>query len=83
MAATTLAADPNTPISELQSAPTERILVVEHDGALRKVLRRLFSSEGYEVDVISDRAAGLEMLRKRTPSISARQLRIWSSVCPS
>jgi DNA-binding response OmpR family regulator len=68
MAATTLAAPLNTPVFELQLAPTERILVIEHDGALRKVLRRLFSSEGYEVDVVPDRVAGLEMLRRRSPS---------------
>jgi DNA-binding response OmpR family regulator len=68
MAATTLAATSNTPVFELQSAPTERILVIEHDGALRKILRRLFSSEGYEVDVVPDRVAGLEMLRRRSPS---------------
>jgi hypothetical protein len=44
MAATALAATLNTPISELQSRPTHRILVIEHDGALRKILRRLFSA---------------------------------------
>jgi DNA-binding response OmpR family regulator len=68
MAATTLAATLNAPVFELQSALTERILVIEHDGALRKVLRRLFCSEGYEVDVVPDRVAGLEMLRQRSPS---------------
>jgi DNA-binding response OmpR family regulator len=68
MAATTLAPTSNTPVSELQSAPTERILVIEHDAALRKILRRLFSSEGYEVDVVPDGVAGLEILRQRSPS---------------
>jgi DNA-binding response OmpR family regulator len=68
MAATTLAATSNAPISELQSAPTERILVIEHDGALRKVLHRLFSSEGYEVDVVSDAVCGLERLRQGVPA---------------
>jgi two-component system, OmpR family, alkaline phosphatase synthesis response regulator PhoP len=68
MAATTLAATFNTPVFELQSDPTERILVIEHDDALRKILRRLFSSEGYEVEVVPDRVAGLEMLRRRSPS---------------
>jgi hypothetical protein len=47
MAATTLAATSSIPISELRSGSSERILVVEHDGALRKILGRLFSSEGY------------------------------------
>jgi DNA-binding response OmpR family regulator len=45
----------------------DRILVIEDDGALRKVLRRLFSSEGYEVDVVPDGIAGLEMLRQKPP----------------
>jgi DNA-binding response OmpR family regulator len=58
----------NTPISELRPAPMERILVIENDGALRKILRRLFSAEGYEVDVVSDGVGGLEMLRQRAPA---------------
>jgi DNA-binding response OmpR family regulator len=43
----------------------ERILVIEDDTALRKVLRRLFSSEGYEVEVVSTSAVGLERRRHR------------------
>jgi DNA-binding response OmpR family regulator len=74
MAATTLAATSNTPVCELQSAPTERIVVIEHDGALRKILRRLFSLEGYEVDVVSEGAAGLEMLHQRRPSAAILDL---------
>jgi DNA-binding response OmpR family regulator len=68
MASATLAATVNTPISELRPATVDRILVIEHDRALRKVLRRLFSSEGYEVDIVHDVVAGLEMLRQRAPS---------------
>jgi DNA-binding response OmpR family regulator len=68
MAATTLAATLNTPISELQSGPTERVLVIEHDGAMRRILRRLFSSEGYEVDIVSDAVCGLERLRHGLPA---------------
>jgi DNA-binding response OmpR family regulator len=45
----------------------ERILVVEHDSALRKILRRLFSSKGYVVDVVPDAVCGLERLRQGTP----------------
>jgi hypothetical protein len=48
MATTTLAATLNTPVSELRPATMDRILVIEHDGALRKILQRLFSSEGYD-----------------------------------
>jgi DNA-binding response OmpR family regulator len=47
----------------------ERILVIEHDRALQKILQRLFSSEGYEVDVVPGSVAGLEMLRQRPPSV--------------
>jgi DNA-binding response OmpR family regulator len=49
MAATTLATS-NTPTSRLRSVPIERILAVEDDGALQKTLKRLFASEGHEVD---------------------------------
>src|SRR5580704_10416466 len=68
MAASTLAATSNTPISELRLGPMERILVIEHDGALRKVLQRLFSSEGYAVDVVPDTVCGLEKLRQAPPA---------------
>jgi hypothetical protein len=44
MATATLAATLNTPMSTLQPSPMERIVVIEDDGALRKILRRLFSS---------------------------------------
>ena len=96
LAATTLAATLNAPISELRPATMDRILVIEGDDALRKVLRQLFSSEGFEVDVVADGMAGLEVLRQRSPSamivdlqdaelsgaISAGKLRIRSLVCP-
>jgi DNA-binding response OmpR family regulator len=59
----------NTPVSELRPATIDRILVIEHDGALRRILQRLFSSEGYEVDVVPGAVAGLEMLRQRPPSV--------------
>ena len=68
MATATLAATLNTPVSEMQPAPRERILVIEADAALQKSLRQLFSSEGYEVDVVPDGVAGLEMLRLTTPA---------------
>jgi DNA-binding response OmpR family regulator len=46
----------------------ERILVIEDDGALRTILRRLFSSEGYEVEVVPDAVCGLQKLRQRAPA---------------
>ena len=68
MAATTLAATSSIPTSELRLGSSERILVIEHDGALRKILQRLFSSEGYVVDVVLDAVCGLERLRKKVPA---------------
>jgi DNA-binding response OmpR family regulator len=68
MATATLAATLNTPLSGLRLAPMGRILVIEDDSALRKVLQRLFSSEGYEVDVAFDVVCGLERLRQGTPA---------------
>ena len=46
MASATLSATLNTPISRLRLDPMGRILVIEDASALRKVLRRLFPSEG-------------------------------------
>ena len=68
MATATLAATLNAPISELRPAPMERILVIEDDRALRKTLGRLFSSEGYEVDIVPDAVSGLERLRQGVPA---------------
>jgi DNA-binding response OmpR family regulator len=65
MATTTLAATLNTPLSELRSATMDRILVIADDSALRKALVRVFSLEGYGVEVVPDSVAGLEMLRQR------------------
>jgi DNA-binding response OmpR family regulator len=69
MASITWAATMQTPTSELRPATIDRILVIEHDRALQKILRRLFSTEGYEVDVVPGGVAGLEMLRQRLPSV--------------
>jgi DNA-binding response OmpR family regulator len=68
MVATTLAATSSIPPAELQSGSTERILVIEHDDALRKVLQRLSSWEGYEVNVAFDAVCGLERLRQGVPA---------------
>ena len=68
MATATLSATLNSPISGLRLAPIGRILVIDDDGASRKFLRQLFSSEGYEVDVASDAVCGLERLRQAAPA---------------
>jgi DNA-binding response OmpR family regulator len=68
MATTILATALTAPIAELRPAALDRILIIEHDGALQKVLRRLFCSEGYDVDVVPDSVCGLERLRQRAPA---------------
>ena len=73
VATTMLGAALNSLISEPRPVMMDRILVVEDDGAMRKILLRLFSSEGYEVDVVPDVVCGLERLRQE------RQ-RQWSSI---
>jgi DNA-binding response OmpR family regulator len=75
MATATLATTLNAPMSELRPSTMDRILVIEDDGALRKILQRLFSSEGYEVDVASDGGSGLEVLRQRAPTAVVVDLR--------
>jgi DNA-binding response OmpR family regulator len=68
MATATLAATLNAPISALRPATMDRILIIEDDGALQKILQRLFSSEEYEVDVVPDAVRGLAILRQRVPA---------------
>jgi DNA-binding response OmpR family regulator len=46
----------------------ERIVVVEDDRALQKILQRLFSSQGFEVTVVQDARACVDLLRKQTAS---------------
>jgi DNA-binding response OmpR family regulator len=46
----------------------EKILVVEDDRAVQKALRRLFEGEGFEVDVASSGAEGLQMFHASPPA---------------
>jgi DNA-binding response OmpR family regulator len=63
-----LAATVNNPVSELRPATPDRILIIEANAALQKILHELFSSEGYEVALVPDGLAALEMLRQKQPS---------------
>jgi RNA polymerase sigma-70 factor, ECF subfamily len=65
---TTLAANEDNPMSELGPATPDRIVIMEGNGLLQMTLQQLFSSEGYEVDLVPDGLVGLEMLRQRPPS---------------
>jgi DNA-binding response OmpR family regulator len=82
MASTILRTALDPDIVETRDAIRDRILVIEGDDALRKILRRLFSSEGYEVDAVPDAACGLERLSQGVPSAAVIDLpRPGSSGC--
>lgn len=72
-------------LDDQHSPITERILVIEHDGALRKILHRLFSSEGYHVDVVPNGQHALDVLRQRRPAAVVLDLPFpassWSDLC--
>ena len=65
--ATMTTAAVNTPIAGLRMAGMNRILVIEHDKALQKVIRRALASEGYEVELVSNGTTGLELIREKAP----------------
>jgi len=54
----------------------QRILAIEDDSAVQRVLKRLFESEGYSVDLAKDGTSGLELLRKMMPSALLLDLRL-------
>jgi DNA-binding response OmpR family regulator len=54
----------------------ERILVVEDDHAVQKALKRLFETEGFEIEISGDGKAALEAFRKITPSAIVLDLRL-------
>ena len=82
MATTILGTALNLPIAKPRPAAMDRILVIEEDWTLRNVLSELFSSEGYEVDVVADAVCGLERLRQGVPAVVVLDLsRPGSSGC--
>jgi DNA-binding response OmpR family regulator len=58
----------NAPIAGLRTPRMERILVIEHDKALQKIIRQALALEGYEVELVSHGSTGLELVRQKTPS---------------
>ena len=53
-----------TPIRKI----ADRVLMIGNDEALQESLRLLFSREGYEVDLVPNGSAGLDVLRHQRPS---------------
>ncbi len=54
----------------------EKILVVEDDRAVQRVLRRLFESEGYIVEITPDGKSGLAAFHSSRPSLVVLDLRL-------
>jgi DNA-binding response OmpR family regulator len=54
----------------------ERILVVEDDHAVQKALRRLFETEGFQIEIASDGKTAVESFRKSSPSVVVLDLRL-------
>ena len=55
---------------------TDRILVVEDDPAVQKVLRHLFETEGFAVEGHSDGRAGLDSFHADAPSAAILDLHL-------
>jgi DNA-binding response OmpR family regulator len=72
-------------VLEVQRTIADRILVIEHYWALQRILRRLLSSEGYEVDVTGSGIDCLEMLHRNQPSAVILDLQYpessWFELC--
>lgn len=63
-------------VQERASTEAPRILVIEDDSALQRVLKRLFEPQGYSVDPAKDGFSGLEHFGKRRPSAIILDLRL-------
>jgi DNA-binding response OmpR family regulator len=54
----------------------EKILIVEDDRAVQNALKRLFTSNGYSVEIASNGITGLESVRAALPSAVVLDLRL-------
>ena len=54
----------------------QRILVIEDDSVVRKILKRLFECDGYVVDLAHNGTLGLELFRKTRPCALVLDLRL-------
>jgi DNA-binding response OmpR family regulator len=57
------------PRAETAASAMQRILVIEDGSALRRALKRLFESEGYDVDLAATGVSGLELFGMMMPSL--------------
>lgn len=59
-----------------RNATMDRILVIEDDRAVRKVLKHLFQTEGFTVDLATDGVAGMTAFRAAQPSVVILDLKL-------
>ncbi len=69
-----MASDGSVP--ERESTEAQRILAIEDDDAVQRVLKRLFETEGYTVDLAKDGLSGLEHFCETRPSAIVLDLRL-------
>jgi DNA-binding response OmpR family regulator len=85
MATSTMDRAVNSKSFEMRSTTVDRILVIEHDRTLQRILRRILSSEGYEVDVVESGMDGLDMLHRARHSAVVLDLQYpeasWFELC--
>jgi DNA-binding response OmpR family regulator len=60
----------------LRMVTMERILVVEDDHAVQKALRRLFETEGFEIEIVADGRSAIEAFQKTVPTAIVLDLRL-------
>jgi DNA-binding response OmpR family regulator len=68
--------DERTVIQRRSPELTKRILVVEDDPSVQKILKRLFEAEGYAVEGHMDGRAGLDSFRAEVPSAAILDLHL-------
>ncbi len=66
--ATVMAESVNPSTAEFRASRVDRILVIEHDQDLQRIIRRALVSEGYEVDFVTSPIIGMTLFRQKTHS---------------
>jgi len=66
--ATMMAEAVNPATAELRTSRVDKILVIERDQALQRIIRRALVSEGYEVDFVTNAIIGMALIRQPTHS---------------
>lgn len=64
------------PLQPARNGMMDRVLIVEDDRAVRKVLKHLFQTEGYTVDLTTDGTTGLAAFRGAQPSVVILDLKL-------